>query len=88
MKIAAACVAFLVAAILLIGACNDYSDDAKATTERIDRGFAHLHDQAATDRDDAEYSSRQTSEAVRGVVGAAFLMAGLIMVKLERDAEE
>ncbi|MGO9261823.1 MAG: hypothetical protein ACLQU1_36805 [Bryobacteraceae bacterium] len=82
MKIAAGCIALLVAIILLGGAFVDFIDDVKNKPERIRAYYAAIerHDDAAVDRDNAEAESRQNSMAVRAVAGAAFLVAGLFIL--------
>lgn len=81
MKTAAGCIALLVALILLVGACSDYRDDATTSATNINQAYSDIHNQAAFDRDMAEANSRRTSEEIRAVIGAAFLVGGLLILK-------
>lgn len=85
MKIAAGCIALLVAVILLGGAFMDWRQDALNAGENISRGFSEMNDPAAFNRDMAEADSRKNSEAIRAVAGAAFLVGGLFMLKKRGD---
>ena len=86
MKIAAACVALLIAVILLASACVDYIDDANSAGERISREFSEIHNDAALNRDFDESRSRTNSEEIRAVSGAAFLTAGLFIFGTRKKA--
>jgi hypothetical protein len=81
MRIAAGCIALLLAVILLGGAGMDWLDDVNNSSERIraDSSALSIGDYAALNRDLAESESRKNSEAVRAVAGATFLVAGLFI---------
>ena len=85
MKTVAACIALLVAAVLLVGAFIDFQSDVETAPERIRAGFADIGDAAAFQRDIAENDARKNSEASRAVVGAAFLVAGLFMLARSKE---
>jgi hypothetical protein len=80
MKIVAGCISLLVAMVLLIGAFMDFQEDTKEAPDRIRRDFSDMHDDAAFRHDMDEADARKNSETIRAVVGAAFLVAGLVLV--------
>jgi hypothetical protein len=84
MRIAAGCIALLIAVILLVGAAVDFNADMTNAPENIRQAFADIHDDAALNRDLAETDSRKNSEAVRAAAGAAFLVAGLFILGSHR----
>jgi hypothetical protein len=88
MKIAAGCIALLVALILLGGALMDYSDDAKNAATNIHQGFDAIRTGDDTDfnRLMAEADARKTSEEVRAIAGAAFLVAGLFILAKRKQS--
>jgi hypothetical protein len=79
MKVAG-CISLLVAMVLLIGAFIDFQEDMKEAPDRIRRDFADIHDDAAFRHDMDDADARKNSETIRAVVGAAFLVAGLVLV--------
>src|ERR1700683_3973876 len=80
MKVVAGCISLLLAVILLVGAFIDFQEDMKSGPERIRRDFADIGNDAAFQRDMAETDARKNSETIRAVVGAAFLVVGLVLV--------
>ena len=88
MKIAAGCIALLIAVFLLAGASVDFFADANSASERTDQAFRDLErrDDNALERGYDEAHSRTSSEEIRGVAGAAFLTAGLFIFGTRKKA--
>jgi hypothetical protein len=92
MKKAAGIISLIVALILLGGAFFDYKEDTEKLPERIAQGYRDMHNDEAFRRDMQEIDDRKSSEMIRSLAGAAFLITGLVLMSgqsaTKRETEE
>lgn len=79
MKIAAGCIALLIAVILLGGALMDYVDNEKEVLRTSSADAALIGNDTAFYRRMDEIQAQINSEAVRAIAGGGFLIAGLFI---------
>jgi hypothetical protein len=80
MKIAAGCIALLIAVILLGGALMDYVDNEKENIHRAGADAALIGNDTAFYRRMDEIKAERNSESIRAIVGGGFLVAGLFIL--------
>lgn len=81
MRRTAAILSFLMAVVLFAIVITGLVNDSKASSERLDAGFRDLerHDYAAIDRRGEEIRAEGQAEALEGIGGAIFLIAGFAL---------
>ena len=80
MKKTAGFFSLCIALILLIGSFLAWKSDVDDTAGTISQGFRDIHNDVAFSRDLQDEKDRQNSYEIRAVLGAGFLIVGLVLL--------